>query len=334
MRKCPAYIKYLLIVLPLLLAGCIHEYPIAKKGRPNNPGEDPTTIETYIEVAYDLSWQSMLQNIEVEPPVRAARDGNHRFVMEVQKDGETICRDVEYLTDSDFSLGVMHHRFSVPLQACNYQIAVWYDKKEEDGNEYFYDISNLSEVKMISLYTTDAESMQCGYASDVLDLRNVDMSDEEVTKTLELMHPSARFEIVATDINEFIANHREDLFQGDYYSVYLNFIDGVTPSFNLYNDALVDYHEMELSGRMRLPFAEYEELKIAEGMVFCGETDEARVKLTVKNSALVNVCQTEYFTFPIKRGYITTVRGNFLSNPVDGIFSINSVWEGEIEIHI
>ena len=85
---------------------------------------------------------------------------------------------------------------------------------------------------------------------------------------------------------------------------------------------------------MRLPFAEYDELKIAEGFLFCDNDSETSIQLSVLNSALVTVSRTEYFTFPIKRGYITTVRGDFLTHSLNGIFTVDHIWGGEIIIEI
>ena len=91
---------------------------------------------------------------------------------------------------------------------------------------------------------------------------------------------------------------------------------------------------IDLTGWMRLPFAEYTELKIAEGFLFCREQDTVNVKLSVLNSAMVTVSQTDYFSFPIRRGYITVVTGNFLTHPIDGIFSIDNIWDEDIVIEI
>lgn len=322
-------------LLSILLQGCIHEYPHPVKGNSSDKGEDPTAINTFIEVSYDLVWENILHNVSINTKSGARDERPHRFVIEVLKESEVVCHDIAYLSPDEFSLGILRHKLSVPLKASVYQIAVWYDLKDSEGNHAF-DIEELREVSMLNLSTTDGEAFQCAYASDYLDLREYsDASEEiEIKKELELDHPGARFEIVTTDIQKFIATYKASLNQGDSFTAHLHFTDSTPVRFNLHTEDFDYGHLLNLSGRMRLPFADYDELKIAEGFVFCKIESEVTLQLEVKNSSLLPVCKSEYFTFPVKRGHITTARGEFLSSPVDGLFSINTIWDGEIVIEI
>lgn len=321
-------------LLAVLFSGCIHEYPHPVKGPSSEIGEKPGTINALVEVYFDITWEGLLHNIDFS--TKARDDRSHRFILEVIKDGIPVCHDITYLSPDEFTLGKLNHKLSASLEAAYYQIAVWYDTQDEEGNNPFK-ADALRDVRPINLTTENAEIFQCAYASDVLDLREYkDLKKEvNINKELNLSHAGARFEIVTTDIQRFISTYKESLNQGDSFTVFLTFPGSTPCSFDLPSDRLTASGEgFEMSGHMRLPFAEYDELKIAEGFIFCEEEDEITMKLGVKNSALLPVCQTEYFTFPVKRGYITTITGNFLSSPVDGIFSVNTLWEGEIIIEI
>lgn len=321
--------------LAVLLQGCIHEYPYPVKGNSSEKGEDPTAINANIEVSFDLSWESLLYDTSIRTKSRERNEYPHRFVIEVLKDGEAVCHDINYLTPDEFSLGRLNHKLSMALEASNYQIAVWYDLQDDAGNNAF-DTENLKEVSMLNLSTTDAEALQCAYAADILELTEYSDAKEEIVikKELQLNHVGARFEIVTTDIQKFIETYKISLTQGDSFTAYLWFTNNTPTIFNVHTDELSYGELLTLSGRIRLPFAEYDELKIAEGFVFCKDESEATLKFEVKNSALLPICATEYFSFPLKRGYITTVKGEFLSSPVDGVFSVNTVWEGEIVMEI
>lgn len=326
---------FLLTFLVMILQGCIHEYPTPVKGS-NEKGENPSLFTASIEVSYDLTWENMLHQAEFSTKTKGRTESPHRFIIEVIKNGEVICHDVKYLTPNEFSLGKLTHKISANLEPSLFQLAVWYDRQNEDG-EYPYLADNLNGVSLINFSTRDVESLQCAYGSDLLDLSDYEYSDKEVTikKELELQHPGARFEIVATDIQQFITNNKASLNQGDTFTVFLSCASGVPVGFDLHSENLL-YGEnpLELSGEMRLPFAAYDELKIAEGFIFCKEEQNITLKLSVKNSSLITVSQTDYFSFPIKQGNITTVYGDFLTNPIDGIFSIDNIWEGEIVIEI
>ena len=320
----------------ILLQGCIHEYPKPMKGS-GGKGEDPTQLSAIIEVSYDLTWENLIHNIEFSTYTRARNDRPHRFVIEVLQDGEVICQDFEYLSPGEFSLGKLSHKITANLEPAKYQVAIWYDLQDDEG-EFPFSTESLKEVKLTNFSTQDALAMQCAFASEILDLSDVDYGVKEinVTKELQLDHPGARFEIVAKDIRQFIDDHHTAMIQGDNYTVHLSFTSGTAIGFNLHSNSLhygIDKN-LELSGIMRLPFADYDELKIAEGFLFCNEDQNVTLKLAIKNSALITISETDYFSFPIKPGYITTVYGDFLSNSIEGIFSIDNIWEGEIVIEI
>lgn len=324
-----------IIIISIFLSGCIHEYPHPVKGNSSDKGENPTAINAEIQVSFNLSWENILHNVEISTKSGVRDERPHRFVIEVIKEGEQVCHDLDYLTAEEFSLGSLTHKISVPLEASSYQIAVWYDFQDDEGH-YSFDADNLTNVSLLNLSTDSGENLQCAYATDTLDLSHYSNSQEEIhfTKELHLSHAGARFEIVTTDIQKFIETYKASLNQGDSFTVNLTFTGDTPSSCNLYKNNF-NYGEItKLSGKMRLPFAEYEELKIAEGFVFCPDEGEVTMKLNVINSSLIPVCETEYFSFPVKRGCITIVRGDFLSSPVDGIFSVNTIWDEEIIIEI
>lgn len=336
MRRRDLIFTFCLSLFVFLLQGCIHDYPKPLKGS-GGKGNDPTVISAAIEVSYDLSWENIIHHVEVSTGTKARNDKPHRFVIEVIQDGEVICQDIEYLSSGEFSLGRLSHKIKSNLKPEKYQVAVWYDLQDEAG-EFPFTMETLHDVRLANYSTSDALALQCAFASDFLDLSDIEYGDQEitVTKELELSHPGARFEIITTDIQQFITNHHEAMLQGDYYTVYLSFTSATAVGFNLHSNTL-HYgikEPLELSGLMRLPFADYEELKIAEGFLFCNDEQDVDLKLSIKNSALVTISETDYFSFPIKPGYITTIYGDFLSNPIQGAFSINNIWDGEIVIEI
>ena len=320
----------------ILMSGCIHDYPHPVKGS-SQKGETPNVLIASIEVSYTLSWENISHIVEVSPQTKARPERPHRFVIEVCKDGEVVCSDVEYLTYDEFALGKFSHKISANLQQELYQVAVWYDL-QNDEEDFPFSAETLDNIRLSNYSTTDAESLQCAFAYDTLDLTDVEYFDKErvVYKEMTLNHAGGRFEIIATDIQQFISNFHNAMLGGDSFTAHL-FLSKDTPlGYNIYNDSFYYNREDDVvfSGRMRLPFDDYEELKIAEGFIFCNEDTSISLSLGVKNSSLVTVVQTDNFSFPVKRGHITKVYGNFLSNMIDGIFSIDNQWDGEIVLEL
>lgn len=319
------------VALAFLCQGCIHDYPFATQVPSTPPGENPTIVSTYIEVAYDLSWESMIHNIDFS--TKASQERKHRFVVEVRDGDKTVCQDIHYIGEEEYKSGRLRQRISQPLGCWEYEIAVWYDWQDTEEN-YPYSLEGLEHVALTNFTSTDAEAMRNGYACEILDLREFSNTDvtETYIKEITLQHSGARFEIVATDVNQFIAQQKDALNQGDTFTATVTILQGGYSHFNLYSEKVWQEEEnLVLSGRMRLPFAVYDSLTIAQGHFFCLEEEEVTAVLTVRNSALATVSQTDYFSFPVKRGYITRIEGDFLTHPMDGIFSVNNIWEGEIE---
>ena len=311
-----------------LWQGCIHEYP---KITPIGPGENPSTVQGFIELNYDLKWDHLLRTIDFNTKTSTA--SGHRFIVEVRKEGEVVVHDTEYIDDTEFSTGKFRRKLSVPLEPKEYTIAAWYDRNNTTDEPYF-NAEDLSNVVINNTSTIDTLAFQCGYASSLLDLR--EFADEKSTvvavKELDMHIPGARVRIVATDVQDFITQQKEALNQGDKFTMHMDFSSGAYDSFNIFNNNVFQSEKpLSLSGWMRLPFADYTELTIGEGFLFCrNEEDEAHMKLSITNSALVTVSKTEVFSFPVKKGYITVVKVDFLTHPLEGIFSVDHIWEGEI----
>lgn len=319
----------LFIIFPaiLFLQACIHEYPYGT-------GENPTFIETQLDITFNLKWQRLLHLLEVETRDNRV-DYLHKFTIEISRDGRVYSRDIEYLSDDEFSLGKMTYSKSLPVATEPYEVAVWYENLKPDNPGNFY-IEDFTKLKVSENFTLAEQPPACGFANKTLNLNvNNPARGNNLVEELELQFPGARFELIATDVNQFISDQKASLNQGDTFSLNLMVHNNSSYSFNLYTGKVEFLNDnISLKDNLFFPFAEYEELTIAQGFLFCDSEDEITMKLAVFNSARILVTQTENFTFPVKRGFITTIRGDFLTHYLDGSLSIDHIWEGEIVCEI
>lgn len=311
----------------MTLQSCIHEHPATPLV------QNPEITGTQIEISFNLYWERLLEIIEFDTRDRE-ENGNHKFLIEIKQDGKIINRDTRLLTDYEFELGSFVYETSLPIGQYNYEIGVWYEKQAEDGNHYF-NVENLSAISFTSSPPLHLEWPQCAYASEKLVLPAGPEIGQKIYKKVEMNLAGARFEIVTTDVQKFIEDHRASLAQGDTFSLNLLLHNNSSYYFNLYNEK-ADYLDepIVLSGELFLPFTNEEEMTIARGFIFCLEEDVITMSLNVYNSARMLVTQTDDFSFPAKRGYITTLRGDFLTNYMEGIFSIDNIWEGEFVLEL
>lgn len=290
-----------------------------------SPGSS-SGISPSLVVNFNLEWGHILHNIEFS--TKASSNTSHRFIFEVFDGAQTVARETVYLNDKDFAEGNFSYPMKTGLEPKLYNLAVWYDKASS-GESSAFDSDDLTAVTINNFSTTDAEALQCAYASELLDLRG-ESQQNPVHKDITLAIPGARFELIATDVLQFIADQKEALNADEKFYANVKLFSPASTTFNARTGNVVRTGSpFVFSGWMRLPFDNYTELKIAEGFFFCHES-EVTAQLSITNSALVTVSQTESFSFPVKPGSITSISGEFLTHPIDGVFSLNNVWAGDI----
>ena len=186
--------------LCLITQGCIHEYP-------DENAIDPTMVEIGVDLTLDLKWNQHATNIDLS--TKASNDNLHRIIIEVRRNGSTVGKETVLLKAEEFALGNLKHKLSMKLHALEYDIAVWSDITDSKGKELHYSAGHLEDITQSSGVLIWGEDKGCGFATDILDLRKYrDARDVKVMKELSLKHPGARFELIATDIMQFLDNQR------------------------------------------------------------------------------------------------------------------------------
>ena len=311
----------------LLSQGCIHEYP---KGG----GNDPNKIDLGLELNFNLNWESMIH--QVEWSTRARTERPNRFIIEMMRNNNIIGRDTLYLTDEEYVTGKYQHKLSFPVGANYYNLVAWYDRFEEGGVNPVFNTDNLTAVSLNHTGIENVEITRSAFGSE-----NIDLSEYRgkkgvaVTKEVNFRHPGARFVIETEDYQEFLLNQKEALNQGDSFRIKINFDKDGPALLNLYSDKIdYDFGLPSREGKLNLPFIPDENLEIAEGFLFCSEEDYITMSIIVYNSALLQVARTDNFTFPVKRGFITRIKGDFLTAPINSSIKIDHIWEGEIIVEV
>lgn len=318
---------FLIFISATFVESCIHEYP---KGL----GNDPTKLDLGIEFSFDLKWKEMIHHVEWS--TRARMERSHRFIMELSRNDNILGRDTVYLSDEEFALGSYRHKFSLPVSASYYQVAAWYDRIDIESGLSPFNTDDFNSVTLNYSDIKDSEKCYSAFASDYVDLTEFrNQKGASTEKEIEFFHAGAAFRIETGDFKEFLKNQKEALNQGDTYRLRIDFSKGTPCDLNLYNGKANHNIDLESrSGELVLPFSNAEEMVIAEGFCLTDESDNVTMTLTVFNSAQMIVSKTDAFTFPVKRGYITTVKGDFLTGTINNSITINHIWEGEITVEL
>lgn len=318
-----------ILILGLLinLTGCIHEYPV-------DGGADPSKIEAAVELTIDLKWGE--NETEALFGSRGRNDSGARMVIEISRAGELIGRDSFGVSESEIAEGEVYHKLSFNLHALNYDMAVWCEVTEPGSEDFYFNSSDLSFINFSGNELLQDGRRECGFVSENLDLRAYKGKwGVKVVKEAKLNHPGAKFKLVTTDMRRFVEEELDGIEKGETYTLTINYGVDTAHGFNAYTgEAVREYELRKTTGELIPTHTIFNEIEIANGYLFCGEEENITMSVSVHNSARVLVVKSPEFRFPVKRGMVSIVKGEFLSEKFTNNIKVDNVWEGEIIIDL
>lgn len=321
-------IHYLVLSL-FLLSGCVHEYP-------EGEGTDPTFLTVEVALTLHLEWEAYRSRSKAA--VHAADNHVRRFIIEVRGEGKTVHRQT--VIPDDFAKG--QTGFLLPetlhLHAREYTVAVWTDYTEagsEDG--LYYDATDLNNITIREPYTGNTDYRDCHYATIPLDLRPYrDQWNAHVRLDVDMKRPLAKYHLVATDVERYlqlqaIGNYPpvEELTATIIY-------EGFVPSsFNMAtgspNDAVTG-----VSYAKSLPVLPdgTDSVQLGSDLIWVNGGDTfVTVTVQIADTRGNVVSRIPGVRVDYRRGFLTTVSGNFLTaGKTGGGIHVDTEWKDDIII--
>ena len=319
---------FLLSLIAFGLGSCIHEYP-------EEVGVDPSLVEGAIELSVSLNWN---QRAEEAQFATRQTESFHRIITVVSRNGTVVGRDEISISDKEYSAGTITRKLPFKLHALEYDIAVWEEPVSSSMTaDGIFNTTDLADIRLNSFCVPWDFDNICGYASARIDLRPYRGEwDTKVIKQLVLNHAGGCFELIATDVTAFLESCNEALLKGETYTLSIEFGSETADGIDAFSGFALRHNQSlaQVTIPLLLPFGNYDTLSIAKGFLFCSEEENVTMSLSVHNSARLPIVKTPPFRFSMKRGYITRVWGDFLSETFDNIFTVDNIWEGEIIIDL
>ena len=324
-----------LLLLPLTLGGCLFEEPeLTSDGE---LGIDPTEVSITADITLDMKLTE-LETADLR--ARTAGEGNdayrHRFIVQAYMDDMATIRQVVYE-----DVNPDRTRLSVPvslkLHARNYRLVVWADYVKADSeDDLFYNTEILDPLTGEEPYRANSEYKDAFHAVQELDLTGYrDQWNAKVPVKIELARPTARYELVATDVAAFRKVHAgaEGKFTARVkYSYYL------TVGFDALNaEPCHTLMYMSYNKTFDLPAETTDAFTIGIDYIFTGkEEKEIPIEVEIVDEQGVTVARS-VLAVPCMKGKNTVIRGNFLTaDPAtadDGI-GINPGFDEEVDIEV
>lgn len=331
-------IGFIALVLTIVFAGCVHDYPgMTEDGE---EGVDPTLVEVNTEVTLDLELVPLeiITNKARSGTTKAASDYRRRFIIEAWRDGKPESRQVTVVDDAEEEDG--DGKITLPirlkLHAVEYTLAVWTDYVADGTDtDLYYNTEDLQYVTCTDPYTGSTPYRDCLYGTTTLDLRQYrDDWNAKVQIKVDMVRPLAKYELIATDVAEFLERTAQQRAQGESYTV--------TFSYSFYIPAVFDvlagkpcesWPEISFTLPLALP-EEGETLHTVGTDFIFANGGEASVLLTmeIRDSRGNRVSRVSGIDVPYRRGHLTTLKGAFLTSEMKGGVEIDTEWDGEVEI--
>lgn len=338
-------IGFIALVLTIVLAGCVHDYPSMTED--GEEGIDPTLVEVNTEVTLDLELvpleiitQKNARSGTTKARAGKQTDYRRRFIIEAWREGKPTARQVTVMDTAEEEDG--DGKISLPirlkLHALDYTLAVWTDYVAADTDtDLYYDTKDLQYVACRDPYTGSTDYRDCLYGTAALDLRNYrDEWNAKVQVKVDMVRPLAKYELIATDVKDFLRKTKKQRTDGEAFTITFSYGFYLPTVFNVLSGKPADSRTgIAYTTPLTVPTDGQEECTIGTDFVFVnGEESFVKLSMEIRDGGGNVISRTTGLEVPYRRGHLTTVRARFLTNEMQGGVDIDDEFEGDIDFDL
>lgn len=236
----------------------------------------------------------------------------------------------------------------IDLPGGNYCIMVWSDLVPMGNNPYFYDATNFSNITMVGDYEANNDYRDAYRGSRFIHLESDVLDHLPDTLSIAMQRPLGKYEILSTDLQEFIVKEyeylqNEALTKGespliqvdtDDYRVVFYYSGYLPDTYNIAADKPVDART-GVWFESKIGIINENEASLGFDYVFVNGQQTAvtlQVGLYAKDER--QVALSNPFNMPLSRGRHTVLKGSFLLQQASGGINIESDFDGDHNIVI
>lgn len=332
-------IGFIALVLTIVLAGCVHDYPSMTED--GEEGIDPTLVEVNTEVTLDLELvplEIITQKNARSGTTRADDGYRRRFIIEAWRDGKPQARQVTVMEEAEENGTGITLPICLKLHAVEYTLAVWTDYVRAGTDaDLYYDTRDLQCVACTDPYTGCTDYRDCLYATAALDLREYrNQWNAKVQVKVDMMRPLAKYELIATDVKDFLRKTKKQRADDETYTITFSYGFYLPTVFNVLSGKPADSRTgITYTTPLSVPTDGQEECTIGTDFVFVnGAESFVSLSMEIRDGDGKAVSRTTGLQVPYRRGHLTTVRARFLTNEMQGGVDIDPDFDGDIDIDL
>ena len=334
----------------MLLTSCdVHQWP-----------QTPELVKCHLRLNYQTQmteWEHLYDGSNViEQGIGNTYDnrreyGKIRYIIRTYPVSEKMRTASDYIQQFEFTRDInkgYDHQVTLDILPGNYNIMVWSDLVQKEGDDHFHDAGNFAEIRLQGEHkgNNDYRDAFRGTGSITLEAS----IKEQKTDTLEItmQRPLAKFEFITNDLKEFLDKEIEYLKQEastrgenaptrvdtDKYKVVFHYSGYMPNAYNMNTDKPVD----SATGVMfesKLGILNDNEASLGFDYVFVnGKEAGVSVQIGLYDGDNRQIALSDPIDVSLRRSHHTILRGSFLMQQATGGIVINPEFDGNHNIVI
>lgn len=330
-KFCNILLYGLMLIFVLSLSGCFGESPAL--GEFKEP-TDPTKVNVEVEVSLDFTFNPFVRQTRAD-----VTEFRRRFIVDVYREDTPAApteRKVLIYDDIEAEGESFRLPVTLALQPLDYTLVVWTDHIASGTDEdYFYHTATLSDVYCLSPYRGNTIYRDALYGTTELNLLEYQGKREQtLTIPLQMERAASPVRWVATDYDLFVAKYGKEVADGAKVTLSYGFY--LPQGFNALT-GLPQRSEPGISFTVPLTDAQAleEGMQIASDYIFVGNEETfAVVNLDVTDAEGNLLNRVENLKVRYKKGYLTTMKSNFLTSEESSNIHIDVEFDEDILIDL
>jgi hypothetical protein len=341
---------FLLVIIIGTMTACdVHEWP-----------ETPEYVKFHLRLNYETDmtkWYHLYDGVEVieqgygETYDNRQEYGKIRYIVRAYPISEKMRTTSAYTQEFVFSKNIAssyNHEVTLDLPDGNYNIMVWSDLVQTNGETSFYNASNFAEIRLQGKHQANDDYRDAFRGSNHISLVSDIMERLPDTLDIVMQRPLAKYEFITNDVKEFIDREAPRLTsksQGkteesnedapsrainiEDYKVVFYYVGFMPNAYSMNTDKPVD-SSTGVFFESKLRKVTESEATIGFDYVFVnGSQSAVTVQIGIYDKEGTQLSLTEPIEVPLKRSHHTILTGMFLMSEASGGVSINPDFDGD-----
>lgn len=252
----------------------------------------------------------------------------------------------EFVFTKDIAEGY-DHEVTLDLLPGDYNVMVWSDLVQKNGDEHFHDAANFAEISLQGDHRANTDHRDAFRGTAGISLVSDIVDRPPYSLEIVMQRPLAKFEFITNDVEEFIdkeitriasktqtdKSSAEDMLTKvvnlEDYKVVFYYVGFMADTYSMHTDKPVDSSTGVLFESTLKKVTESSATMGFDYVFVNGKESAVTVKIGIYDNEGTQLSLTDPINVPLKRNHHTILTGMFLMSDAKGGVTINPDFEGD-----